>query len=185
MSKLFLFKENTDDRDCVRYVDSYSLNEGGVRVCGACFYGSFGNVPYENVTTILTEEEYNLMLNHNGEDLSEIIDRLRGEENQKLFESVQAEEIEWLMDEYDLSEEEVLDIFEDYDGSYRDRSIINHVYENAYDIGYQMASEWGYICNDNLQNMERYFDFEKFGEDLADDYYYFELSDGRIVSLSY
>lgn len=188
MATVFFFKENdTNDRDCVKYL---RLDNGAPSVCGACFWGMWGEYPaYESVTTILTEYEYNALCHDkaadNDNDLSPIFDKLRSEENDKLFEQVQQEEIEYLMDEYNLDEQEVLDIFEDYSEPYRDRGIVGCVYNDAYDLGYEMASEYGYICNDNLANMERYFDFEKFGEDLTDDYYYYELSDGRIVSLNY
>lgn len=186
MSKLFFFKENdTNDRDCVRYLDVDSLNRGNVSICGACFWGTFGYPAYENVTTVLAEDEYHLLFNHKDEDLTAIVEKLRSEENDKLFEKVQQEEIDYLMDEYNLDEQEVLDIFEDYSEPYRDRGIVGCVYNDAYDLGYEMASEYGYICNDNIANMERYFDFGKFGEDLLDDYGYYELGDGRVVSLNY
>lgn len=186
MSKLFFFKENdTNDRDCVRYLDVYSLNKGNVSICGACFWGTFGIPAYKNVTTVLTEDEYYLLFNYNGEDLTAIVEKLRSRKNDKLFELVQEEEIEYLMDEYNLDEEEVLGIFEDYNGSYRDRGIISCVYDDAYDLGNETAHSRGYINGSNVDVMERYFDFEKFGEDLLDDYDYYELKDGRVVSLNY
>lgn len=186
MSKLFFFKENdTNDRDCVRYLDVDSLNRGYTSICGACFWGNFGHPAYENVTTILTEDEYNLVLGSGERDMSTIIEKLRSEENDKLFEQVQQEEIEYLMDEYNLDEQEVCEIFDNYNGSYRDRGIIGTIYDDAYDLGYDMASGCGYIGRENEHIMERYFDFGKFGEDLLDDYDYYELSDGRVVSLNY
>ena len=79
----------------------------------------------------------------------------------------------------------MLGIFEDYNGSYRDRGIISYVYDDAYDLGNETAHSCGYIDRNNVHIMERYFDFEKFGEDLLDDYDYYELKDGRVVSLNY
>lgn len=185
MSKLFFFKENdTNDRDCVRYLD---IDKGYVSVCGACFWGKFGNPSYENVTTILTEDEFYTVWNthdYYALNMDAIIDKLRSEENDKLFEQVQQEEIEYLMDEYNLDEQEVLDIFADYGEPYRDRGIVGYVYDDAYDLGYETAWSCGYVDNRN-DIVSRYFDFEKFGEDLTDDYDYFELDDGRIVSLNY
>ena len=186
MSKLFFFKENdTNDRDCVKYLE---IRRGMPYVCGACFSGMWGKYPaYENVTTILTEDEYNTLCHDktadNEKDISPIFDKLRSEENDKLFEQVQQEEIEWLMNEYNLDEQEVLDIFEDYGESYRDRGIICYVYEDAYDLGYETVCSYG--IGDNYESiMERYFDFKEFGEDLMYDYGYIELNDGRIVSLN-
>lgn len=188
MATVFFFKENnTNDRDCVKYL---RLGDGLPHVCGACFWGMWGEYPaYENVTTILTEDEYNALCHDkaadNDNDLSPIFDKLRSEENDKLFEQVQQEEIEWLMDEHNLDEQEVLDIFADYGEPYRDRGIVSYVYDDAYDLGHETAWSCGYMDRNNENIMERYFDFEQFGEDLAGDYDYFELEDGRIVSLNY
>lgn len=186
MATVFFFKENdTDDRDCVKYL---RLGDGMPRVCGACFSGMWGEYPaYENVTTILTEDEYNALCHDtNGDDsMSPIFDKLRSEENDKVFEQVQQEEIEWLMNEYNMDEQDVDDIFTDYGEPYRDRAIISYVYNDAYDLGYETASSCGYMDRNNESVMERYFDFEQFGEDLTDDYDYYELKDGRIVSLNY
>lgn len=89
------------------------------------------------------------------------------------------------MDEYNLDEEEVEKIFNEYYLEYRDRGIISCVFANAYDCGYEEAWGYGYIENGNTVQ-ERYFDFEKFGQDLADeDERYLELDDGRIVVLNY
>lgn len=186
MSKVFFFKENdTDDRDCVKYLH---FGNSTPSVCGACFWGMWGEYPaYENVTTILTQDEYNALCHDKAADndkpLSPIFDKLRSEENDKLFEQVQQEEIEYLMGEYNLDEQEVLDIFNDYGEPYRDRAIVGYVYNDYYDLGYEMAWSCGYIENNDVTS--RYFNFEEFGSDLADDYNYYELSDGRIVSLNY
>lgn len=188
MATVFFFKENnTNDRDCVKYLDIHS---GMPQICGTCFSGMWGDYPaYENVTTILTEGEYNALCHvkdaDNDMDMQAIFFKLNSYENDELFEKVQQEEIEYLMDEYNLDEKEVIGIFNDYTEYYRDRSIVSYVYDNAYDLGYATADEWGYLNNDNIPNMERYFDFQQFGEDLCDDYDYYELDDGRIVSLNY
>ena len=188
MATYFFFKENdTNDRDCVKYLEI----RNGVpnNVCGACFSGMWREYPaYENVTTILTEDEYNTLCNakfaDNNLSLTSIITKLCGADNDELFGKVQLEEIEYLMNEYNLDEQEVLDIFDEYTEPYRDRGIISYVYEDYEDLGYETAWSYGYIGRDLENVMERYFDFEKFGEDLAEEEWYYELSDGRIVYLN-
>ena len=194
MSKyIFLFKENNnDDRDCVKYIDIKNLKENHkdiinhFNVHGACFSMSLKpKISYKNITTILTENEYNNLCNPENiskEMLDEIINKLESEENEALFEKVQQEEIEYLMEEYNLSEEDVEDIFDEYYLDYRDRGIVGFVYENSTTLAEYEADAY----MDIPQRMERYFDYEKFGEDLVSDCeYYYELNDGQVVYLNY
>lgn len=88
------------------------------------------------------------------------------------------------MDEYDISEEDVEEIFENYRLDYRDRSIIGYIYSNTSELGYDEAFDLGYIKPGDVIS-ERYFDYEKFGEDLLEEEQYMELSDGRVVCLNY
>lgn len=189
----FLFKENeTNDRDCVRYVDLEDLKknhvciDGKFNVHGACYSMSLKeeSASYENITTILTEEEYKMLCNPAGQNLTEIIEKLESEENGKLFEEVVEEEKEYLMDEYGFNEEDIEQIFDEYYLDYRDRGIVGCVFKDAYDLGYEEAYSLGYVDNRN-SIVERYFDFEQFGEDLLDEEQYMQLDDGRCVYLNY
>lgn len=188
----FLFKENgTDDRDCVRYVELKNLKEnhlcidGKFNVHGACFSMSLReeDVSYENITTILTEEEFKVLCNPEGKDLTSIIEKLESEENEKLFEQIIEEEKEYLMDEYGFDEEDIEQIFDEYYLDYRDRGIVGCVYNDVEDLGYEEAYGFGYVDRNSI--VERYFDFEKFGEDLLEEEQYIELADGRVVYLNY
>lgn len=193
MSKYtFLFKENgTDDRDCVRYVELKNLKEnhlcidGKFNVHGACYSMSLkeNDVDYEDITTILTEEEFKALCNPEGKDLTSIIEKLESEENVELFEQIIEEEKEYLMDEYNLDEEDVEYIFDSYGLDYRDRGIVSYVFDDTYDLGYEEAYSLGYVERNSVS--ERYFDFEKFGEDLLEEEQYLELNDGRCVYLNY
>lgn len=189
MATVFFFKENdTNDRDCVRYINEAAIQRGYISVCGACFSGKFGNPSYEDITTILTEQEFNTLWNARDYDaatMDSIMNKLRSDANKRLFERVQQEEVECIVDEHDIDADEVWEIFNDYGSDYCDRGMICDVYKNTYDLGYETAYEWGYINKDNEMNMERYFDFEKFGEDLCCDGDYYELNDGRVVYLNY
>lgn len=189
----FLFKENgTDDRDCVRYVELDCLRKnhlcinGKFNVRGACFSMSLkeNDVDYEDITTILTEEEFKALCNPEGKDLTSIIEKLESEENAELFKQVVEEEKEYLMDEYGFDEEDIEHIFDEYYLDYRDRGIVGCVFDDAYDLGYEEAYSLGYVGNRN-SIVERYFDFEKFGEDLLEEEQYMQLNDGRCVYLNY
>lgn len=208
----FLYKENSDDRDCVSYIEVHPMRWecnhyfGSVVLHGACYSGhSFA--PYEDIKTVLTESEYNQLIQFNkeinelgfgiekgderynkGVELCEAIqpvyDKLLSEENQALFEEVIEEEKEYLMDEYSLDEDDIETIFGNYGLDYRDRAVVGYVFKDAYDLGYEEAWSLGYVNNDD-SIVSRYFDFEAFGEDLKKDENYCELADGRIVSLMY
>lgn len=189
----FLFKENgTDDRDCVGYVELKSLKEnhlcidGKFNVHGACYSRSLKDsiVDYEDITTILAEEEFKTLCNPEGKDLTSIIEKLESKENAELFEQIIEEEKEYLMDEYGFDEEDIEHIFDEYYLDYRDRGIVGCVFDDAYDLGYEEAYSLGYVDNRN-SIVERYFDFEKFGEDLLEEEQYTQLSDGRCVYLNY
>ena len=190
---IFLFKEkDTDDRDCVRYIELKDLIEnhtcidGKFNVHGACYSMSLKEkIDYEYVTTILSEEEYKMLCNPDKNyDYSEIIKKLVSEENEQLFAKVQEEEKEWLMENYNLEEEDVESIFNEYYLDYRDRAVVACVFDSVSDFGYDEAYSLGYI-KDNDPITTRYFDYEKFGEDLLEEEQYLELDNGRVVCLCY
>ncbi len=190
---VFLFKEkNTKDRDCVKYIDLDDLKknhlccDGKFNVQGACFCRSLKDsiALYEDITTILTKKEYELLCNPCGDDWQEIIQKLSSKENQELFEKVKQEETEYLMDEYGFDEEDVERIFENYYLDYEDRGVVGCVFTDAYECGYEEAVSIGYINNKD-DVVSRYFDFESFGNDLLMGENYLELDDGRVVYLNY
>lgn len=112
-----------------------------------------------------------------------VYDKLLSAENEELFEQVVEEEKEYMMDEYGFDEEDIEQIFDEYYLDYRDRGIVGCVFDDIYDLGYEEAYSCGYVERDSIA--ERYFDFEKFGEDLLEDERYIQLNDGRCVCLNY
>ena len=210
---IFLYKDNTEDRDCCAYIEAKAERFecghyfGGVGLHGACYSGhDFAN--YEDIKTVLTESEYNQLIQFN-KDIKElgygitkgderynkgielcksiqpIYDKLLSAENEEFFKEIIEEEKEYLMDEYNLDKDDIDTIFDNYRLDYRDRAVVGYVYDDAYDLGYETAWSCGYV-NNNDSIMGRYFDFEKFGKDLVnDDECYCELADGRCVSLCY
>lgn len=214
MSKVFLYRvKDTDNRDCCAYIEDTPLRFecghyfGSVILDGACYCCSDFD-EYDTIETILTREEYQELIDFSkaiGElgygisvgderhkrglnmckDIQHVYDKLNSRQNDIFFEYIIKSEQEYVMNEYGLSEEEIEDIFDNYCEDYQDRGIIGYVYEDVYDLGHEMACNCGYITKDNERIMEQYFDFEKFGEDLCDDGYYYKLHDSRVVSYNY
>ena len=117
-------------------------------------------------------------------EIQHIFDKLNSDEAKKFQGRIIEEEKKYLVDEYDISEEDVEEIFENYHLNYRDRSIIGYIYSNTSELGYDEAFNLGYIKPGDVIS-ERYFDYEEFGEDLLEEEQYMELSDGRVVYLNY
>lgn len=212
MNKVFLYKDNSEDRDCCAYIEANPMRWecdhyfGGVTLHGAC-YCSHSFAEYEDIQTVLTEDEYSKLIEfalnikglgygitkggeryNKGIELCKAIqpvyDKLVSEENEEFFQQIQAEEREYLMDEYSLDEDDIDKIFDNYNLEYRDRSVVGCVFKDTYDLGYEEAWSLGYVdVNDSIAS--RYFNFEEFGEDLAKDEYHVLLDDGRVVSLNY
>lgn len=214
MSYLFLYREKAaDDRDCCAYIDSknprFECNHyfGRVNLNGACYSGH--EFPaYEDIETVLTEAEYNELIQFNkaindlgygitkGDErynkgialakaVQHIYDKLKSEEAKEFQQKIIESEIEYMKDEYSLDDADIEKIFDEYYLDYRDRGIIGSVFKDSLDLGYEEAWSLGYIKNgDSIA--DRYFDYEKFGEDLVnEDGNYLELDDGRVVSLNY
>lgn len=212
MSKyIFLYKENTEDRDSCAYIEvnpmRWECNHyfGGVVLHGAC-YSKHDFASYENIKTILTEDEYNQLVRFNEEinalgysivkgderynkgvelcnAIQPVYDKLLSAENEELFNEVIEEEKEYMMDEYGFDEDDIEQIFDEYYLDYRDRGIVSCVFGDTYDLGYEEAYSLGYVERNSVA--ERYFDFDQFGKDLLEEEQYIELNDGRIIYLNY
>lgn len=192
----FLLKTNEDDRDCVKYI--YFEENGDFYFPAACF----GGIPkeemetilqnYDEITTALTRDELVKLFEidnkwhkdrakEDKEFIQYIKDVLDSAKAQEIWEQVQAEERDYLADEYGFNRNDIMDIFYNYSLPYRDRAVICRVWDDTYSIGEDYVDE---CCNiDNW--LEKYIDFERLGDDLAHDGNYFELDDGRIVEFNY
>lgn len=159
----------------------------GLRINGACFSGYLEEIKeqnFKNITTILTEEElkrlfefdekirelgygivqgdkrYQKGLEYKAE-IQDIIDKLNGKDNEKLFEKVQEEEKEVLKKEYDLTDEDIDYIFDNYGLEYRDKCIIYKIKKDivlAYEeVGFTETVMW---CSENnyiTKEREKYY----------------------------
>lgn len=212
MSKVFLYKDNSEDRDCCAYIHSQPMRWecehyfGSVNLEGACYSGH--DFPaYEDIRTILTPPEYEALIDFSKEidklgygitkgderyqkgvelckAIQPVYDKLTSEENEEFFKTIQLEEREYLMNEYGLDDADIDKIFDNYELDYRDRAVVGCVFQDTYDCGYEEVWSLGYIDDDN-SIVARYFDYEKFGEDLINDRDYILLDDGKVVRLNY
>lgn len=181
---------------------------GGLHIEGACFSGfeeEFKDLVennFEELETILTKDEFIKLFKLNDELKAlgfgiekdsdkynkglEIIKeyentiekKLQSNENKELFEKVIADEKEYVKNEYNLSDLEVDDIFENYGLEYQDRAIIGCIFRDFDDMVYEEKFNFGY-------DKQPYFDDESFGYDLLESENYYKLDSGKIVSYNY
>lgn len=181
---------------------------GGLQLCGACFCGfekelrDIVESNFDNLETILTKEEMCKMfeLNDKIKELGYGIERdsekynkgvaiideyndtigkkLLSDENEQLYEKVVKDEKEFVKRQYDLTDSEVDDIFDNYFGGYQDRAIVSYVFNDIDELVEEEKFELGY---EDI----KYFDDDAFGRDLLESEYYYELDNGRIVAYSY
>lgn len=211
---LFLYRiKDSDDRDCCAYIDAdgpkFECNHyfGSITLCGSCYSGrEFPS--YDEIETILTKDEYEEILTFNIfikslgygiakgdskykagikliDSIKHIYYKLKSDDAFAFFEEIQKSEMEYLKEEYNLSDRDIEEILNKYTEDFRDRSIVSYVYDDSEKAGYEEAWQLGYV-KDNDSISSKYFDYKKFGEDLVkDDEYFMELCDGRVVNLSY
>lgn len=185
--------------ECNHYFPSFGLS-------GACFSSSLylEDIDFDNVITVLTKQDFEMLDAYNkaihelgngivegGDRWSEgynlyktilpIIERLKSEENEELFEKVIEAEKEYIMDEYFLDDEEYHEVMSNYHLEYKDRAVIGYVYNDVDDMATEEAFSMGYVKDGN----DRYFNYENFAEDLLRDDYFYEMQDGRVVKFCY
>jgi len=180
----------------------------GLHIVGPCFSNNGSELKelvennFDELETILTKEEF-LKLFELDEKLdalgfgiekdsprylegmkileeyeNTIGNKLKSKENADLFDKVIKEEKEFLINEYNLTNSDVEEIFDNYGKYYQDRSIVGCVFSNKDELVEEEKFNYGY---DNMP----YFDDEKFCKDLLDSDNYLELESGKIVSYNY
>lgn len=202
--RIFLYKlVNPDDKHSCIYIEQPKFEEdyfSMIALHGACFFThKFAN--YEDIETILTKEEYNKLIAYNYAvialgtgivkgtccyrkgielctEIQPIFDKLNSKEAADFYEEIIANEQKYIMEKYDLSYEDIAEIYNTYSLEYQDRTIIGNIYNDVVDLGFSEAKELGCLEDDE-------FDANEFGEDLLNAYFYYKLSDGRIVYLNY
>ena len=211
MKYIFLYKElNTEDRDCVAYIRSnanwfeceHYFRE--INIEGPCYSMSLEDIEYNNIKTILSEDEFNQIKLFNKKikelgygiikedykyklgiqyikDITPIFDKLNSEANEILFNEVIKEEREYLKSNFKISDDDIDFIFDNYKLDYRDRGIIASIYDNEEDL----AKEYLYDTENIPDYLIDYIDYKGFGIDLLQEQCYLRLNDNRVVYLNY
>jgi hypothetical protein len=165
---VFMFKENgTNDRDCVKYIESERLGKlecghyfPSINLNGSCFSTSFkiDEIDFNNITSILTKEDFLKLDNYNKQINNLGYGITSGDE--RYLKGIEL---------YN----EVKEIF---------NKLLSKENEDLFlQVQEEEAENLGYVTKEN----NRYFDYEKFGEDLLESENYLELSNGRIISYLY
>jgi hypothetical protein len=178
----------------------------GVGLNGACFCTSFASEApiYENIVTILTAEQFKRLIQFDKDiaalgynikkgdnkynagialisGIQDILDKLNSPKNENLFAKVVTEEFESIMNEYELNEDDVEEIFDNYELDYRDRGVVSCVWDSIEKCAEEEAFELGYADSE----ISEWFDFNKFGRDLLRQDNYLKLSNGCVIHLNY
>ena len=180
---------------------------------GPCYSSGWevyeGEYAYENIETVLTKKEYQQFrtlckeLNSFGSGLNKsenveklkaaqaksdelndfIIKHLCSDKAEKFKAKIAKSEKEYMMEEYNLEEDEVDEIIENYGLDYFDNGIISYVYDSSYDVAERAIDDcvYGNISED----LKYYIDYDKLGDDLVNNDDYYELNDGRVVEYNY
>ena len=182
---------------------------GGLSLCGACFSGYYDEFKervennFDTLETIYTKEEMQELFRLNDElnnlgygiekdsdkynkgveilnKINCMLDKLKSGNNEELFQNVIEEEKEYCMQKYNLSREEIDDIFDNTKDDYHDRSIICAVYEDKEELFKDLV--FNGLLPEIDDDLIDYIDIDNYVEDkvLIYDCYY-TLDDGRIV----
>ena len=197
----FLYKKYCEDTDYCTYVDTNKLRsklrKGEPLIYDAETYIS-DKIEMRKTKTVLTKNELEVLMNYNGQDLTEIISKLESEENRKLYAEICKEEKRDTMTRYHLSDTEYDELFDKYPYMLRDKRVIDDIYENKYIFGRHIAWVNGFFDyeeddddNDDEYEFDNfrydlYIDFEKYGQDLIwQDNHYIEFADGRVADVNF
>lgn len=184
---VFLYKDTSEGY--VAYIDLDDLRrhhiccDGRYNIHNSNFTQSFKDdaiANYNNLVTILSEEELNDLCYDNEEAMPGIITKLDSKSNTTLFLGVTMEEREVLKASWDLNDDDVDRIFDEYPLDYKDRDIVGNIYVSPYALGDEYASQTLYIDKE-MSWLRDYIDFNGIGEDLCQEEMFIKLSDGRCI----
>lgn len=188
MSKYIILYRIKDEYDGCRYIELNSdgtihLDYSGRPIVSNACCSTRIDANFDDVETWLTEDVFDRMKNTDGSDtFSDVVDMIVNGEHEEFESYVRESEIEKMYDEYGLDEEDVENVFDNYNNNdYFDMSIISYVWNDAYDIAENYVDE---CCNiDSF--LTSYIDYDRLGEAIIEDGYYYELNDGRVVQYNY
>jgi hypothetical protein len=173
------------DRDACFYIENDHRD-----ICdhlifqGACYSGFYEDIKTaienNNVESYLNKEELLDFLD-NKEKFDYYVGKLTSKEGIEFKNKIMEDEHEMLKNDYNLTDEDINYILDNYTLGYEDRAIIGAIYHDTYEAGCEYITS----CYTIPDYLDGYIDYEKFGEDLCENENYLKLDDGRVVSLSY
>lgn len=184
MKYVFCFREKTMDRDACAYLETREIRTGSINIHGANYCTS--RYPeYTEIETVLTEQDYNILASGEctEEDYKRILGILQSDNAVAFAEEIKKSEIDIMMEDFDLTEENIEDIYYNYPLDYFDHGIICYVYGDAEELGEYEIDSFGIFNGYN--GLEKFFNYEDFGEHIAsEEERYYTLNDGRIVEFA-
>lgn len=195
---VFVFKEKENEE--IMYIDfSDWVSRASLHFCNNNCYNNIitENYNLDNVTSVLTKEELILLNEYiNGGDyfghndkidinlIKPIVEKLLSSENEELHEQIIEEEKEFIKEEHQLTDKDAQGLFDYlYDfGDRLDRYSIVRVFDDAYELGEDYVDN---TCRFDNDFIKEFIDYEELGEQIINDGYFYELSDGRVMEIAY
>ena len=138
---------------------------------------------FDNVETILTKEQFDMLANRipiTKEGIKAIIEILNSEENEQLLNKIVDQEILAIKEKYSLEDEDIKELKMDYDIYYLDRNCVAQVFKDYEELGRYIIEETYNIPRE----LHPYFDYEDYGYDVVnEESQYINLVDGRIIEI--
>ena len=191
MSKYVILYRVKDSYYGCRYIELNDDNTihtdwgGKPIVSNATYVGNIreGFDDFDNVETWLTEDVFNRMKYADGNDtFSDVVDMIANGEHKEFEKYIRESEMEMICEEYRLDKEDVEEIIDNYQNDdYFDMNIIANVWDNAYTIAENYIDE----CCRIESWLKDYIDYDRLGETIVEEGYYYELADGRVVEYNY
>ena len=191
MSKYVILYRVKDSYYGCRYIELNDDNTihtdwgGKPIVSNAAYVGNIreGFDDFDNVETWLTEDVFNRIKYADGTDtFSDVVDMIANGEHKEFEAYIRESEMEMICEEYRLDKEDVEEIIDNYqNGDYFDMNIIANVWSDAYDIAEHYIDE----CCRIESWLKDYIDYERLGEAIVEEGYYYELANGRVVEYNY
>ena len=191
MSKYVILYRVKDSYYGCRYIE---LNDDGTIhtdwggrpiISNATYVGNIreGFDDFDNVETWLTEDVFNRIKYADGNDtFSDVVDMIANGEHKEFEKYIRESELEMICNEYRLDREDVEEVLYNYQNNdYFDMNIIANVWNDAYDIAEHYIDE---CCRIDAW-LTNYIDYERLGEAIVEEGYYYELANGRVVEYNY
>ena len=188
MSKYVILYRVKDSYYGCRYIElnddnTIHTNWGGKPIVSNATYVSNICENFDDVETWLTEDVFNRMKNTDGTDtFNDVVDMIANGEHKEFEKYIRESELEMICEEYRLDKEDVEDVIDNYQNDdYFDMNIIANVWSDTYDIAEHYIGE----CCRIDTCLTDYINYDRLGEAIVEEGYYYELANGRVVEYNY